>query len=207
MAGRAGPRLVRLAGACRSGGSALDHRRDVFRRRQSRRHSAGRAGWRRGARSACPVALPADHVPQQARVLRAREEEALAELAAQGREAVSACSSASMPSATVWMCMAWPSSMMPRAIADSTPSLGHVVHERLVDLDDVDREAAQVAQRRVARAEVVEGDADAQIADLRRGPSPPRPGSAIRTVSVTSRTSQLGPDARTRRRPRRPRRR
>jgi hypothetical protein len=35
-------------------------------------------------------------------------------------------------------------------------------HERPVDLDDVDRQVRQVAQRGVARPEVVDGDRDAQ---------------------------------------------
>src|SRR5690606_25122303 len=34
--------------------------------------------------------------------------------------------------------------------------VSHVVDERLVDLEDVDREALQVAERRVARPEVVD---------------------------------------------------
>jgi len=40
------------------------------------------------------------------------------------------------------------------------------VHERLVHLEDVDREAAQIAQRRVAGAEVVDGQPHTEIAQL-----------------------------------------
>src|SRR5215218_4989557 len=42
----------------------------------------------------------------------------------------------------------------------------HAVDEGLVDLQRVDREPAQVGQRRVPRAEVVEGQADAELLDL-----------------------------------------
>ena len=83
---------------------------------------------------------------------------------------------------------------MPRAIADSTPADGNVVHERLVDLDDVDREAAQVAQRRVARAEVVQGDADAQVADVtQRGGGQHRVGHQDRLGDFQD--EPAGPDA------------
>ena len=43
------------------------------------------------------------------------------------------------------------------------------VDERLVDLQDVDREAADVVQRRVAGAEVVDRELDAELLELRRG--------------------------------------
>src|SRR5262249_39677967 len=39
-------------------------------------------------------------------------------------------------------------------------------HERTIDLDGVDGKRAQVAQRRIAGAEVVERDADADVAKL-----------------------------------------
>jgi hypothetical protein len=41
-----------------------------------------------------------------------------------------------------------------------------VVHKRAVDLQPVDPESLEVAQRGVPRAEVVDGDADAHLADL-----------------------------------------
>ena len=46
-----------------------------------------------------------------------------------------------------------------RALAVAT----HVAHERLGDLERLDREPLQVAHRRVARAEVVDRDADAEL--------------------------------------------
>jgi len=40
------------------------------------------------------------------------------------------------------------------------------MHELLIDLHDIDRESAQIAERRMARAEVVDGDAHAHVAQL-----------------------------------------
>ena len=40
-----------------------------------------------------------------------------------------------------------------------------VLHEGAVDLDDIDAELAQVAERGVAGAEIVDGDAAAEILD------------------------------------------
>jgi hypothetical protein len=51
-----------------------------------------------------------------------------------------------------------------------------LVDERLVDLEDGDREALQVRQRGVARAEVVERQVDAQV--LQR-PQPMLDGLAV----------------------------
>ena len=42
-----------------------------------------------------------------------------------------------------------------------------VLHEGAVDLEDVDVQVAQVAERRVARSEIVDRDADAEVLDLR----------------------------------------
>src|SRR5260370_569674 len=61
--------------------------------------------------------------------------------------------------------------MASRAAASVVPyvtfdeiALRQLVGERLVEVDDVDREPAQVAQGRVAGAEVVECDAQAEVA-------------------------------------------
>ena len=65
------------------------------------------------------------------------------------------------------------------------------VHERAVDLQRVEREAAQVAERRVARAEVVEAERDAeraQVAERGLGDS----ASSISTLSVISSASSAG---------------
>lgn len=50
-----------------------------------------------------------------------------------------------------------------QALNDESPSIArhHAVDEGLVDLDDVDRHRQQVGQRRVTRAEVVEGNSQA----------------------------------------------
>src|SRR5688572_18516181 len=45
-------------------------------------------------------------------------------------------------------------------------AVAQLTHERAVDLDDVDREAKQMAHRRVAGTEVIERDAYAQLAKL-----------------------------------------
>ena len=62
---------------------------------------------------------------------------------------------------------------------------GDVVDERLVDLEDVDRDGLQQAERRVAGAEVVERDPDAEARGGRARRA--RPGRRSKTaVSVTS---------------------
>ena len=45
-------------------------------------------------------------------------------------------------------------------------AVGDVLHERAVDLDLVEGEALQVAERGIAGAEVVHGDAHAELAQL-----------------------------------------
>ena len=89
------------------------------------------------------------------------------------------CDSVSMPSAITDL----PSERAERD--DGAHHLGllraaaHAAHERGVDLQAVDRQRGQVAQRRVAGAEVVDRQADAQVAQARqrvdarrrRGPS------------------------------------
>ena len=52
---------------------------------------------------------------------------------------------------------------------DDRPRLGAAVHvgnEGAIDLDLVEREAAQVAERAIAGAEIVHGDAHAELAQL-----------------------------------------
>ena len=41
-----------------------------------------------------------------------------------------------------------------------------VIHERLIDLQNVDRELAQIIQRRIAGTEVVERDGDTHIGNF-----------------------------------------
>ena len=50
-----------------------------------------------------------------------------------------------------------------RTMAVSSPSRGEPLHEGPVDLERVHREALEVAERRVAGAEVVDGEADAEV--------------------------------------------
>ena len=67
-----------------------------------------------------------------------------------------------MPSATV---SRWSVSLELQDRVDErrlVRSVGHAGDERAVDLEDVDRELAQVAQRRVAGAEVVDREPDAE---------------------------------------------
>ncbi len=57
-----------------------------------------------------------------------------------------------------------PSSIVERTIAASFAVVGHLHHERAVDLHLVDRQALEVAERRVAGAEVVDREHDAHLA-------------------------------------------
>ena len=52
-----------------------------------------------------------------------------------------------------------------RTKARSSSELHDVLHEGAVDLDDIDAELAQVAERGVAGAEIVDGNAAAEILD------------------------------------------
>ena len=108
------------------------------------------------------------------RVVRARrgaaalgrpEEVALAEAGLSSRSAAS-CSAVSMPSAiTSSSSVRARSTIMPtkRALAAAGRQ---AVDERLGDLERVQRQRVQVGQRRVAGAEVVERDLDAELAQL-----------------------------------------
>jgi hypothetical protein len=55
--------------------------------------------------------------------------------------------------------------------------LDDVLHESTVDLDDVDAELTQVAERGIAGAEIVDGDAAAEILDP--GNKPTRLGHVL----------------------------
>ena len=75
------------------------------------------------------------------------------------------------------------------------PRLGRVGDrrdERAVDLQDVDRELAQVRERRVAGAEVVDRDADAELLDRARAGARSVSASRMIAVSVISMTSADG---------------
>ena len=61
-----------------------------------------------------------------------------------------------------------------------------------VDLHDVDGEAAQVAQRRVAGAEVVDGQPHAERPAARPATAMATSTSSIRTLSVISKQSRRG---------------
>ena len=63
--------------------------------------------------------------------------------------------------------------MMPATIVSPRPPLPSSVDERPVDLHDVDGKPAQVAERRVAGAEVVDREPDAGVLErLERGDAP-----------------------------------
>ena len=66
-----------------------------------------------------------------------------------------------------------------------------VAHERAVDLEQVDRELLEVGERRVAGAEVVDGEPDAERAEPRGARRSPRPGPSS-GPSVISRISRAG---------------
>ena len=59
--------------------------------------------------------------------------------------------------------------MMARTMRLGAVGRRDVADERLVDLDLVEREAAQIAQRRIAGAEIVHRDADAEVAQRVQG--------------------------------------
>jgi hypothetical protein len=59
-----------------------------------------------------------------------------------------------------------PSEIIAATMLASSCLLGHVVDERAVDLQRVDRQPAQVAERRIPGAEVIERDPHAELAHL-----------------------------------------
>ena len=85
------------------------------------------------------------------------------------RRTASSCSAVSMPSAAVVRSSASAMATTAVAIAGSGSSPASTVDERAVDLHDVDREAVQVAERRVAGAEVVDGEAHAERLQVLEG--------------------------------------
>ena len=76
-------------------------------------------------------------------------------------------SSCSAPSAITSMPRSCAIAMIERRITGRAP-LPFGAHERLVDLDRVEREALQVGERRMAGAEIVEREADAELAHARQ---------------------------------------
>ena len=72
---------------------------------------------------------------------------------------------------------------------------GDVVDEGLVDLQDVERQAAEVVERGVAGAEVVDRESDAEVLELTQTVAAAAT-SLIITSSISSSTSELGREAR-----------
>ena len=85
-----------------------------------------------------------------------------------------------------------PRPMISRASTPPSPCAGELGDERAVDLQDVGRQALEVAERRVAGPEVVDRDADAHRAQRVRGSPSRRSPSSTRIDSVTSRMRPLG---------------
>ena len=71
-----------------------------------------------------------------------------------------------MPSATVPIRRLEPSPATADTIAAQSALLGELVDERAVDLDLVERKHAQIAERRIAGAEIVENDGNAHQPQL-----------------------------------------
>ena len=116
-------------------------------------------------------AEPAERVRQRH---RAGEQVALAVRAADAGAAGRAPRWSRCPRRPPSRSSVWASRTMPSTSARCWVDVAIVVDERLVDLQHVDRHVAQVAQRRVAGAEVVDRDPDAESGAARRGR--PRPG-------------------------------
>ena len=122
------------------------------RRRGTRRAPRGSSAWRTGS-------------PGRAR--------------SRARAATSIWSGSSIPSATTSRFRLFPSAMIAAASPESVVLGGE---ERAVHLEDVDREAAQVGERRVAGAEVVHRQQDAERLQLVQ---PLRPRGRCRPSSRT----------------------
>ena len=121
---------------------------------------------------------------------RTGEEEPLTQLASKLEQPVS-CSLVSMPSATAWSSRIRDSWRIASDSAETSPLVGDAVDERLVDLQDVDREAPDVVQRRVAGPEVVDGEPNPELLQsLSRGDRQVDVG--IMTLSVISSTQARG---------------
>ena len=85
-----------------------------------------------------------------------------------------------------------PSPTIARASAERSAPWPDFLDERLGDLEDVDREALQVAQRRVAGAEVVDREPDAERLELAAAARASPSVCCISTLSVISRTTERG---------------
>ena len=102
---------------------------------------------------------------------RARPAEQVAlRLVQPSRRSSSSCAAVSTPSAVVTMPRLLPRPITARTIAIESSRVASSRDEGAVDLDLVEREAAQIAQRRIAGAEIVERDPDAERAQLGAGP-------------------------------------
>ena len=116
------------------------------------------------------------------------------------------CSSVSIPSITTSMPSARPSVTIAWMITPPFADLSSDAHEAAIDLELVERQPLQVAQARIARAEVVEREPHAERSQLKE-PCRISSGFSISTLSVISSTSRKArtrsPRARLQRRRRR----
>ena len=87
-------------------------------------------------------------------------------------------------------------SMMSLPNADSVGPAVRPSTKRLVDLQDVDRQVAEIVERRVTGAEVVDGELDAEALELLEALTSGRSASLIMTSSVSSNTSDVRVQAR-----------
>ena len=76
------------------------------------------------------------------------------------------CCSVSTPSAVVIMSLAAAMFTTAWTMDEDAPATGDILDEGAVDLDLVEREALQIAQRGIAGAEIVQRDPDAELAQL-----------------------------------------
>ena len=139
-----------------------------------------------GELALCPCERPPSHDPQLVGRQRRAQQVALDRVAAEPRELVVAPPAVSTPSATTSSPRSWPSVMIERTIAASSASRCHVEHERAVDLELRDRQPREVGERRVAGAEVVDRDADAERLEALEIASFVPTGSAMIALSVIS---------------------
>ena len=160
-------------------------RREAARRfPRDRQRGCGPLGhrWLSRTTAACYSTVPAAPRPARPRAIahRSAEMEALDAVAAERPQRLDLCGR-STPSATTSSRSVWPIATIDLGHRRVVPVEAQVVDERLVDLDHVDGQVLQIAQRRVARAEVVDGDPDT------RAPAAPgaprrsrRPGASAR---------------------------
>ena len=104
----------------------------------------------------------------------------------------SACSSVSTPSPTTSSDSACDIAMIASVIAVSRGSMPEAVDERAIDLERVERQVGEVAERRVPGAEVVEHEPHAERLQRVQRLGERRRRRASITLSVISRLRQLG---------------